>query len=285
MRSGRSPTLQSASSFWWRGDLRVVYNQVASNFLIILRFVVAASDPEYVSFERLALLAGREALPVLTHAHVLVAGCGGVGSWAAEMLARSAVGTLTLIDDDTVHASNINRQLPALADTLGLAKVEVLASRLRQINPALTVNAWQSRITPDDLPDLRAVDAVIDAIDDRVAKAALIAHCHQLGRFIVVSGGAGGRWDPTAVYVDDLGKTRDDPLLRIIRKSLRRQYGFRDKPKWGIPAVVSSELSQIPVEKEGGVRGTFGPVTASFGMAACAEVIRYLLVRAGTGEG
>ena len=144
-------------------------------------------------------LYGQAAFEAITAAHVCVVGLGGVGSWCAEALARSGVGTLTLVDGDTVAESNINRQLPALENTLGQAKAAVLAQRFAAINPEGNFRPIEHFIDADNLSVVIPPEAIIvDAIDSLAAKAALSAWAHQNNRLIVVSGGAGGKTDPGA---------------------------------------------------------------------------------------
>ena len=259
------------------------------------------SPGENADFERrfggVGRLYGQQALARFRTAHVCVIGVGGVGSWVVEALARSAIGQLTLIDLDNVAESNINRQIQALDDTLGMAKVRALAQRIAQINPWCTVNEIEEFIDPDNLHTLigqGAYDYVIDAIDSVQAKAALIAHCREQGIPLVTIGGAGGQMDPTRIEVIDLCRTEQEPLLAKVRKRLRAQYGFPrgTKNKFGIDAVYSMEPLKYPEGGEAcsldaddrtGVTGLncagFGSamaVTASFGLVAAAHVLKKL---------
>jgi len=242
-------------------------------------------------------LYGEAALKVFRQAHVCVIGIGGVGSWAAEALARSAIGRITLIDLDHVAESNINRQLPALTSTLGMAKVRVMAERIAQINPDCEVAAIEEFITTDNLEQLldRRFDYVIDCIDGFRTKARLIAHCRRNRIPLVTVGGAGGQTDPTRIRVTDLSRTEHDALLSKTRKLLRTDYGFTKNPKrrFDIPCVYSLEQPVfadangcISQEKPssttaGGLTcagglGSAMPVTASFGLAAAAHVLNKL---------
>ena len=163
-------------------------------------------------------LYGQAAFEAITTAHVCVVGLGGVGSWCAEALARSGVGTLTLVDGDTVAESNINRQLPALENTLGQAKASVLAQRFAAINPEGNFRAIEHFIDADNLNSIIPANAIIvDAIDSLAAKAALSAWARQNNRLIVVSGGAGGKTDPGAVTAADRIEHR---VERIRRENL-----------------------------------------------------------------
>ena len=178
-------------------------------------------------FGGVARLLGDAALERLRGAHVVVAGVGGVGSWAAEALARSGVGRITLIDLDHVAESNINRQVHALEATLGAAKIEAMAARIAQISPECTVERVDDFVTHDNAERLLAQHAiVIDAIDQPRAKAAMIAVCQRRGQPIVVCGAAGAVADPLALRCSDLASTRGDRLLASVRSRLRREHGF-----------------------------------------------------------
>jgi tRNA A37 threonylcarbamoyladenosine dehydratase len=260
---------------------------------------LAASNLADIDFERrfggIARLYGAAALARFRAAHVCVVGVGGVGSWVAEALARSAIGHITMIDLDNVAESNVNRQIHALTETLGQAKVTALAERIAQINPFCRVTQIEDFITPDNLDDMvgvRNYDYVVDAIDDARAKTALIAYCRANRIRLITIGGAGGQIDPTRIEVRDLSRTEQEPLLAKVRKRLRSQHGFPRgaKSKFGIDAVFSTEPLRQPdagdaceVDGQGGVTGLncagFGStvaVTASFGLVAAAQVLRRL---------
>lgn len=239
-------------------------------------------------------LHGAEAAARIAAAHVCVIGIGGVGSWAAEALARSGVGRLTLIDLDHVAESNINRQVHALGATLGQAKVLAMRERIADINPQCGVATVEEFITPENVGDLLPpCDAVVDAIDQVRAKAALIAHCRRGRIALVTTGGAGGRSDPLMLRVDDLSRTIEDPLASKVRARLRREYGFpRDpKKKFGVECVYSVEPIRRPQGgacdlDEAGLHGLncagYGSsvcVTAAFGLAAAARA-QALILRA-----
>lgn len=231
-------------------------------------------------------LYGDSALSTLAAASVCVVGVGGVGSWAVEALARSAIGQITLIDMDHVAESNINRQLPAIEPEFGRAKVQVLRERVGLINPGCRVETIEDFVTADNLDAL--IDAghhwVLDCIDSFRVKAALIAFCRRRGQSLITAGGAGGQRDPTRVRVSDLRKTEQDPLLARTRRLLRQEYGFPSNPKrrFNVPCVWSDEPQAAPSGTCGpGPEGSlncagFGacmPVTASFGLAAAGYVI------------
>lgn len=256
-------------------------------------------------FSGVARLYGAAALARFRAAHVCVIGVGGVGSWAVEALARSGIGRLTLIDLDHVAESNVNRQIHALTDTLGMAKVDALAQRIAQINPACEVTCIDEFIEPGNVDAMlggRGIDYMIDAIDNARAKVALIAWCREQGMPLVTVGSAGGQTDPTRIAVVDLSRTEQEPLLAKVRKRLRQQHGFPrgTKNKFGIDAVYSTEPLALPaaaaceLESPGdghasdaaiaqGVSGLncagFGSsvvVTASFGLVAAGHVLRKL---------
>lgn len=253
-----------------------------------------------VDFERrfggIARLYGQPALDRFRVAHVCVIGVGGVGSWIVEALARSAIGALTLIDLDNVAESNINRQIQALSNTIGQAKIEALAERIALINPDCKLTLVEDFIAPDNLEQMiggRAYDYVVDAIDNAKAKAALIDYCHKRSIPLITIGGAGGQTDPTRIAVRDLSKTEQEPLLKRVRKLLRTQYGFPrgEKNKFNVDAVFSMEPLLMPetgaaceldvahADITGINCAGFGSsvvVTASFGMIAAAHLLRKL---------
>ncbi|MDP1610169.1 MAG: tRNA threonylcarbamoyladenosine dehydratase [Sulfuritalea sp.] len=239
-------------------------------------------------------LYGAGALARAAAAHVVVVGIGGVGSWAAEALARSGIGQLTLIDLDHVAESNINRQVHALESSFGAAKVLVMKQRIAAINPACAVVTVEEFIDEANVAALiPSCDAVIDAIDQVRAKAALIAHCRRAGIHIVTTGGAGGRVDPTQVEVTDLSRTTQDALASKVRARLRKEFGFtRDpKKKFGVDCVFSAEQIRRPAAAACDVGDEFDAaaglacagygssvaVTASFGLAAAARVLAGIL--------
>ncbi len=238
-------------------------------------------------------LYGADALGRFQSAHVCVVGIGGVGSWAAEALARSAIGQITLIDLDMVAESNVNRQIHALDDAFGKAKTDAMAERIRAINPACRVETIEDFVTPDNVEKMlgRGFDCVVDAIDQVRTKAAMIAWCARHGVALVTAGGAGGQIDPVRIEITDLARTVQDPLLAKVRSLLRKEYGFtRDpKKKFGIPAVYSSEPVRYPEAGAGcdipaspaGLNcagyGSSVCVTASFGLVAASEALRHVM--------
>ncbi|MES2320463.1 MAG: tRNA threonylcarbamoyladenosine dehydratase [Pseudomonadota bacterium] len=242
-------------------------------------------------FGGIGRLYGAAALARFRAAHVCVIGVGGVGSWIVEALARSAIGELTLIDLDNVAESNINRQIQALTGTIGQAKIGALAERIAQINPACRVNLIEDFITPDNLDQMiggKGYDFVVDAIDAVKSKAALIAYCrdHQLP--MVIIGSAGGQTDATRIEVRDLSRTEQEPLLKMVRKRLRNEYGFPRsiKTKFNVDAVFSMEPLTMPEGEACDIDGVSGlncagfgssmVVTATFGMIAAGHVLNQL---------
>ena len=159
-----------------------------------------------------------EGLARLRQAHVCVIGIGGVGSWVVEALARSGVGQITMIDMDDICVTNINRQLPALSGNIGKLKTEVMAERVKLINPECVVNIIDDFISPDNQAEYlnRGYDYVIDAIDSVKTKAAMIAYCKRNKIKIITIGGAGGQTDPSKIQITDLSKTIQDPLLAKV---------------------------------------------------------------------
>ena len=251
-------------------------------------------------FSGVARLYGRTALERFLTSHVMVVGIGGVGSWAAESLARAGIGKLTLVDPDDLCLTNTNRQIHALDGTYGQPKARVLAERLRTIHPEIEVvteEAFFSAKNADDLLN-RPTDAVIDAIDSLRAKCALLAGCRQRGLPCVSSGAAGGRRDPTRIRCADLAHSAKDELLAAVRRHLRREYGFPAAPErglvpaFGIEAVFSDEPPIYPTcdggvsdnrpdDAAGGLRcdagyGSITHVTATFGLIAAGRVLEAL---------
>lgn len=203
-------------------------------------------------------LYGRGAVERLATRHVAVIGLGGVGSWAAEALARTAVGRLTLVDADDLCVSNTNRQLPAVAGQYGRAKVEAMAERCRAINPAIEVEPVASFLTQSNMDELldRGYDLVLDACDSFRTKVVAIAWCRRRKQPVITVGSAGGRTDPTQVRVRDLSRTEHDAMLSLIRRKLRGEFNFpRNADRYfGVPAVYSLENVKYP-QADGSVCG------------------------------
>lgn len=219
-------------------------------------------------------------------AHVAVVGVGGVGSWTAEALARSGVGTLTLIDLDNVAESNINRQIHALTDTVGKAKVDAMRERIAQINPACVVHCIEDFVEPANWPAIlpAGVDAVIDACDQVKAKLAMAQWARRNKRLFISVGAAGGKRLAHKVDVDDLSQTTHDPLLAQLRYRLRKQFNApKDGKKMGVTVVFSREAVAQPdascelANRDGSLNcsgyGSVVSVTATFGQCAAGWVL------------
>lgn len=245
-------------------------------------------------FGGIARLYGTSGLDRIRAAHVCIIGVGGVGSWTVEALARSGLGALTLIDLDDVCITNVNRQLPALDGQIGRPKIDVLADRVRLINPACRVTCLAEFFTASSAARLLEprYDFVIDATDRLTNKCHILTGCRERGLPVLTMGGAGGKRDGTHVRVADLSHTEHDELLRQVRRKLRRDLGFPrgvGEP-FGIPCVYSPEVPVYPwqdgtcsAEPEPGsslaldCASGFGAatfVTGAFGFAAAGEVVR-----------
>jgi tRNA threonylcarbamoyladenosine dehydratase len=205
-------------------------------------------------FDRLGRLFGDEAVEHLMSLRVVVFGLGGVGSFAAESLARSAIGMLMLVDFDDVCITNSNRQLQALRGNVGKPKAWILRDRLRLINPSATVEskrAFYNEARADELltaPDGKPYDYVVDCIDNLTAKAHLLATCKAKGIPVIASMGAAGKIDPTRLKIADLSKTFVCPLARELRQVLRQKHGFAGSGSMGITAIYSDEKRLWPRE-------------------------------------
>lgn len=222
-------------------------------------------------FNRTELLIGPEGLAILAQSRVVICGLGGVGSYAAEALARAGIGSLVLVDHDIISATNINRQIHALTTTVGQPKVQVMAHRLRKINPRLNLTLWQEFFTAKEAEFIFAspVDYVVDAIDTVSAKVDLILTARQRELPIVSCMGMGNKLDPTCLQVTDISKTHTCPLAKAVRRLLR-QAGVNQ----GVKVVFSTEQ---PLRVHGGTPGSISyvPPVAGFFLTAC--VVRDLL--------
>lgn len=254
-----------------------------------------SSDERFAAIRRLY---GDQGALLIRQMHICVVGVGGVGSWAAEALARSGVGSITLIDNDTISLSNVNRQIHTLDSTVGRSKVAVMAERLREINPACSVHAVDDFLTLQTLTEYiskeRGYDYVIDAIDSIKFKSALINHCRRQKIPVIMTGGAGGLTDPTKIQIADLSKTHHDALAAKVRAQLRSDYGFPAAGKrMGVECVFSSQQQLYPkadgtvCHEKPGIHGVsldcrFGYgsvtfVTATFGFFAVSRAIDKVL--------
>lgn len=229
---------------------------------------------------RTEMLLGKEAMERLESSNVLVVGLGGVGAYAAEMVCRAGVGKMTIVDGDTVHQSNRNRQLPALESTEGSSKVLIMSVRLKDINPALNLTSFDEYIKDERMKEIldSGFDYVIDAIDTLSPKVFLVYHSVMKKIPVVSSMGAGGKFDPGKISVSDISETTDCPLARILRKRLHR-LGIRS----GVTAVYSpevidkSKVQPAPGERnKASIVGTISYIPAAFGIACASVVIRDL---------
>lgn len=230
-------------------------------------------------FERTALVAGSDMMARMAAARVTVFGVGGVGSWCVEALARSGIGNITIVDPDEVAVSNINRQLPALHSTVGRPKVEVVARRIADINPAAKVTAIQGRYTPDNGASFNLADEdfVIDAIDSLADKADLILRCTDPAtapRTVFYSSmGAARKLDPAKIRTAEFWKVDGCPLARALRTRFRRSGIF---PRRKFQCVYSPETLPHRLTDDSGANGTFAHATAIFGLTLASLVITRL---------
>lgn len=232
---------------------------------------------------RSEMIFGKESIEKLKSAHVLVVGLGGVGAYAAEMICRSGVGAMTIVDGDKINSSNRNRQLPALVSTEGMSKAEVMGSRLKDINPAVRLTIINEYIKDERMKDIlkTGFDFVVDAIDTLSPKIFLIYHSIQNNYPVVSSMGAGGKFDPTMIHISDISETTNCPLARILRKRLHR-LGIRE----GFTAIYSTEavdkkkvIISEETENKASIVGTVSYMPAAFGIACASVVIRSLATR------
>lgn len=232
--------------------------------------------------ERTELLIKKEGIEKLQNSNVLVVGLGGVGSFAAEFLARAGVGNMTIVDGDIVDITNVNRQLPALRSTVGKYKVEVVAERLLDINPDLNLNPINEFVVPERIDSIfenQNFDYILDCIDSVTPKLTLIKTAKRRRIKIVSSMGAGGKSDPSKVMVRDISKTHNCFLAKQVRKRLKKENINK-----GIRCVFSNEIQQEESLKltdgsnyKRSFYGTISFIPAIFGLYAAAEVINYLV--------
>ncbi len=237
---------------------------------------------DFTWLSRTELLIGREKLVKLSKAHVLIIGLGGVGSFAAEFVCRNGVGTMTIVDGDTVDPSNRNRQLPALSTNHGVSKADIMAERLKAINPELTLHVVKTFINPeavDEILSAHTYDYIVDAIDSVTPKITFLKEAFQRKIPIVSSMGAGGRMDPTMIRVVDISKTFNCNFAQQVRKNLKKEGIYK-----GIKAVFSTEeqLKESLMLTDGSnykksAYGTMSYLPAVFGAACASVVIRDLI--------
>lgn len=259
-----------------------------------------SESQELIDYERrfggIRRVYGNRTFEQFQQSHICVIGIGGVGSWAAEALARTAIGGITLIDLDNVAESNVNRQIHALTGTFGEPKINAMQSRIHLINPTCKVELIEDFVTPENLAETldKGYDFIIDCSDNFRTKAAIIAYCRRNKLKLITLGGAGGQTDPSLIKTTDLSMTEHDGLLSKVRKLLRSDYGFSRnlKRRFDIPCVYSVEhlvyphaSGEVCAQKPGvgttglNCAGGFGSVmtvTSTFGMIAVAYVLKRL---------
>ncbi|QNM84446.1 tRNA threonylcarbamoyladenosine dehydratase [Polaribacter pectinis] len=231
--------------------------------------------------ERTELLVQKEGIERLQNANILVVGLGGVGSYAAEFIARAGVGKMTIVDGDVFDETNINRQLPALQSTVGKAKTSILSERLKDINPDLELTVLKEFLSPERAYEIvsKEFDYVLDCIDSITPKINLIVAARRKKVKIISSMGAGGKLDATKIRVKDIAKTKNCTMARVLRKRLKER-----KVDKGVKAVYSEEV-QIPasVKITDGTNfkksyyGTISYMPAAFGLQAAAHVVNFLI--------
>lgn len=246
-------------------------------------------------FGGIARLFGRQSLDKIKGAKILVIGIGGVGSWVAESLARTGIGSLTLVDLDDVCVTNINRQVHATSLTVGQFKVDVMKKRILEIQPGCEVETKQCFFSPKNLETIfdRSYDFVVDACDDFTNKCHLIDYCRKHSIPLIVMGGAGGKVDPLQIRVTDMSVSSNDRLLARLRKKLRQDFQFpkEDEGAFGVWAVWSHERAIYPTAdgcltyKPPGMAknmdceegfGSASFVTGAFAFAATSTILREL---------
>lgn len=247
------------------------------------------------TFQGIEALYGKSKLDKLASANVMIVGIGGVGSWAAEALARTGIGKITLVDLDDICVSNINRQIHATTETIGRMKVSEMKRRILEINPNAEVHCVEDFFSQSTMEDILSIptDYIIDAIDSVKSKCLLIAECKKRGIPLVVTGGAGGKTSPALIQEADLNRSFNCDLLCQVRKKLKREYGFsRDKKRtYKIPCVFSPEHQILPPDDGANCAVGEGPkklncqngygssvfVTGTFGFMAAAKVVNDLI--------
>ena len=231
-------------------------------------------------FERTEMLLGREAVERLAAAAVVIFGIGGVGSYAAEGLARAGVGRMTLVDHDVIDVTNINRQIHALTETVGASKAETMAQRIRSINPSCEVRAIRAFYQPEEAERFfsEPYDYALDAVDTVTAKIDLAVQCHRRGIPLIASMGAANKLDPTLFEVMDIYRTTGDPLARILRKKLKergvphlRVVCSRERPRTSEAGV------EQPAAGRNSVPASISFVPSAVGLIMAGAVIRDLL--------
>lgn len=250
-------------------------------------------------FQGTQKLYGPNAFSSFERAHIYVIGVGGVGSWVAEALARTAVGSVTLVDLDVLVASNVNRQLPALDSHFGQSKIATMGARMREINPKIELQLIDDFLTPDNvaqilpsrdmmkqaLADNRSI-IILDCVDDMSAKLAIALHCRFNKLKLICAGGAGGKIDPRQITVSDLKDSYQDPLLARLRNKLRHDKGINSqlKEKFGIKCVYSTEPPHVEKNSQSaglncGGYGSAVAVTSVIAMIMVSEALQMLTIQ------
>ena len=232
--------------------------------------------------ERMSILIDEKGISKLENSNVLIAGVGGVGSFAVEAIARAGIGNITIIDSDVVDKSNINRQLVALHSNIGLDKVDIMKQRIKDINPNCNITSLNIFLTPDNIDEIltaQKYDYVIDAIDTLNSKVNLVKKAHDLGINVISSMGAGGKVDPTKIQIADISKTHECKLAKAMRIRLKRQ-GI----KKGITTVFSTEhgIQPLPPKennenenfRQRATNGTISYMPSIFGLMVAGIVIK-----------
>ncbi len=234
---------------------------------------------------RTQLIVGRESLEILSQKHVLVVGLGGVGSFAAELICRGGVGKMTIVDGDVVDLTNCNRQLPAMQTTVGQSKAELMAERLRAINPRIELTVIKEFLTPERMVELlsQPFDFAVDAIDSVSPKLYFIKTAYEHKIPIISSMGAGGKIDPTRVRLVDISKSKNCALAQLVRKRLKKMGITK-----GFKVVYSTEVaikeSLMLTDGSNFKRSAYGTMSympAVFGCCCAAGVLRGLLKKKG----
>lgn len=228
-----------------------------------------------LAFRGIRALYGNDGFEKLQSSHVTVIGVGGIGSWATEALCRTAIGSLTLIDNDTIELTNSNRQLHTTSKTVGLGKARVLANRLLEINPLLDIEVIATKLTPENIDSVLEgkTDYVCDCIDDIDAKAYVCNYLFRHNATFIEAGGAGGRRDPSKLKIGDINTANGDALISKLRARLRKDYGFQsNSKKFNISCTFSNE-KPIYSSKEDYLSGDLPAFGASMSVTASAGLL------------
>lgn len=249
--------------------------------------ITTEEDDDYTRrFAGVARVYGDAALQRFERSHAVIVGLGGVGSWVVEALARNGIGRFTLVDMDVVVASNVNRQLAALTAEFGRSKADVLADRIRGINPRAQIRVVDDFLTRENATDILTPqpDLIMDCCDDAKAKLSLVLHARRHRNVLIVCGAAGGKTDPSRLYIEDIARCEQDPLLARLRKRLRKHHGYPQEPgkPFGIHCVYSDEPMHTPIDvcDSAGLNcsgyGSAMTVTASMGLLAVSQALTLL---------